>query len=301
MLADFELRKPYVVAMDKIPEDIYFSTPLISRDISVYDKKNKINIRSQPPAYQVYKKAFDHVRKNIAHGNSYLINLTFPSKVETDLDLKDIFCSSRAKYRLLYRDEFVVFSPETFVEIKNSTIRSFPMKGTIDASEDNALDKILGDEKELSEHNTIVDLIRNDLSMVAREVNVPRYRYHEYIRAGERKLIQISSEIKGRLDKDWQSRLGDIIISLLPAGSISGAPKAETLRIIKESEADKRGYYTGIFGVYDGTSFDSAVMIRFIEQIDGKYVYRSGGGITYLSDPVKEYKELTDKIYVPFA
>ena len=86
---------------------------------------------------------------------------------------------------------------------------------------------------------------------------------------------------------------------MLPAGSISGAPKKETIRIIKESEIDDRGYYTGIFGVFNGKELDSAVMIRFIEKNDTGYVYRSGGGITFLSQIEKEYEELIKKIYVP--
>ena len=86
---------------------------------------------------------------------------------------------------------------------------------------------------------------------------------------------------------------------MLPAGSVTGAPKKQTVAIIRESENYERGWYTGVFGVFDGKSLDSAVMIRYIEKDSGKFCYKSGGGITYMSDPEKEYEELISKIYVP--
>ncbi|MBA4322972.1 MAG: aminodeoxychorismate synthase component I, partial [Odoribacter sp.] len=165
----------------------------------------------------------------------------------------------------------------------------------------NAGNVILNDEKEMAEHNTIVDLIRNDLSIFADEVKVTRYRYIDEIKTSETVLLQVSSEISGRLRKGYEGHLGEIITGMLPAGSVTGAPKKETVKIIKESETYERGWYTGIFGVFDGESLDSAVMIRFIENIDGKLVYKSGGGITFLSDPVKEYEELIAKVYVPIG
>ncbi|OGU77880.1 MAG: hypothetical protein A2279_07140 [Stygiobacter sp. RIFOXYA12_FULL_38_9] len=88
---------------------------------------------------------------------------------------------------------------------------------------------------------------------------------------------------------------------MLPAGSISGAPKKKTVEIIQNAEKLERGYYTGVFGYYDGNNLDSAVMIRFIEQTAEGLVYRSGGGITFMSDVNSEYQELIDKVYVPFT
>ncbi len=301
LIIDFEQKKPLLYPLSSLPPDIYYNTPLGCGGSTGSSVSVQSDIRRSPVDYNTYLKAFNNVRENIGHGNSYLLNLTFPTPIETELSLLDIYSVSKARYKLLIDNEFVVFSPETFVTIRDNVISSFPMKGTIDASIDNALETIMNDEKELSEHNTIVDLIRNDLSIVANNIEVKRYRYNELIKAGEKALIQISSEIKGNLNDGWQEKFGDILLSMLPAGSISGAPKEETLRIIKESEVDERGYYTGIFGLFDGQSFDSAVMIRYIEQKEGRYVYRSGGGITWLSDPQKEYDELIAKVYVPFA
>jgi para-aminobenzoate synthetase component 1 len=173
------------------------------------------------------------------------------------------------------------------------------MKGTIDASIPGAADIILRNKKEEAEHITIVDLIRNDLSMVSSNVRVERFRYLDEIRTNHKTLLQVSSEIVGDLPEDYHSRLGDILVTLLPAGSVSGAPKKKTLEIIADAEQEKRGYYTGVVGYFDGENLDSGVMIRFIEQAGKKMYYRSGGGITTQSDAEIEYQEVMDKVYVP--
>ncbi len=215
------------------------------------------------------------------------------------MTLAQLFELSVARYKLLYHNQFLVFSPEIFVRISEGRIRSFPMKGTIDASVPDAEKIILADEKEKAEHNTIVDLIRNDLSRVADQVKVDRYRYVDRIKTGEGDLLQVSSEISGKLMAIYENRLGDVICGMLPAGSVTGAPKNETVRIIKESEGYNRGWYTGVFGVFDGVSLDSGVMIRYIEKCDNALIFKSGGGITFLSDCDKEYNELISKVYVP--
>jgi para-aminobenzoate synthetase component 1 len=111
----------------------------------------------------------------------------------------------------------------------------------------------------------------------------------------------VSSEIGGKLPENWQETLGNLLFALLPAGSVSGAPKAKTLEIIREAEGEPRGYYTGVFGVFNGTGLDSSVMIRFIEQTGTGLRYRSGGGITHLSQAPNEYNELLQKIYLPIS
>ena len=170
-------------------------------------------------------------------------------------------------YKLWMRDRFVVFSPEIFVRTRDGLIYSYPMKGTIDATLPDARRRILDDPKEAAEHATIVDLIRNDLSIVASEVCVPRYRYIDELRTHNGSLLQVSSEIRGRLPEGWNGHVGEILFSLLPAGSITGAPKKKTLEIIAEAETYERGFYTGVVGYFDGQDLDSAVMIRFMEQV----------------------------------
>ena len=98
---------------------------------------------------------------------------------------------------------------------------------------------------------------------------------------------------------NYLSNLGTLLVSLLPAGSVSGAPKTKTLEIIRIAEGENRGFYTGAFGYFDGTVLDSGVMIRYIEKQGDQFYYRSGGGVTAQSELQKEYQELIDKIYVP--
>ena len=232
-------------------------------------------------------------------GNSFLTNLTFPTPITTTLTLKEIFHLSEAPYKLLFKNLFVVFSPELFIEIKDHKISSYPMKGTIDAAQINAESIILNDPKEIAEHHTIVDMIRSDLSSVSTNVKVERFRFLNKVKTHNKTLLQVSSEITGELPENFQSHLGDIFSKLLPAGSICGAPKKKTLEIIHQAEIYERGYYTGVFGIFDGMDLRSAVMIRFIEKSGAGYIFKSGGGITFSSDPEKEYLELIDKVYVP--
>ena len=158
---------------------------------------------------------------------------------------------------------------------------------------------LLNNKKEEWEHNTIVDLMRNDLSMVASNVSVSRYRYVEKIKTNKNEILQTSSEIKGELPNDWQLDIGNLLMKILPAGSISGAPKTKTLEIIKSQEFGSRGYYTGIFGIFNGKDMECAVSIRYIEQRRNETFFRSGGGITANSNLDEEYQELIQKIYVP--
>ncbi|HOV15565.1 MAG TPA: aminodeoxychorismate synthase component I, partial [Spirochaetota bacterium] len=252
-----------------------------------------------PVSYDYYKKAFNNVHKEFCNGNSFLLNLTFPTEIEINLTLKEIFEYSIAKYKLLYEDKFVVFSPETFVIIKDNIISSYPMKGTIDAGIPDAYNIILQDEKEFAEHITIVDLIRNDIGIISKNVYVEKFRYIDLIKTHEKSLYQVSSKICGELATGWNNNIGDILYSLLPAGSITGAPKKKTVEIIKSIENYERGYYTGIMGYYDNGYLESGVMIRFIENIDNKLFFKSGGGLTIYSDVEKEYNELLEKVYVP--
>ncbi|MCW4078267.1 aminodeoxychorismate synthase component I [Segatella copri] len=307
----------------------------------------------EPPLYEDYERSFNIVKSNIMAGNSYLTNLTCRVPVSCNLSLEDIFHRAKGKYKLLLRRKrtqaedkahlkeenieenltpFVCFSPETFVRIKGGRIYSYPMKGTLDASLPNAEKLLMEDRKEAAEHATIVDLIRNDLSRVAEDVRVDKYRYVDVLHTNKGDILQTSSEISGRLPEDYPHHLGEILDAQLPAGSITGAPKDKTMQIIQEAEGYDRGFYTGIMGIYDHGELNSAVMIRFIEEetspvdfeTDGeknfkasegkgdeasegkrdeasrKLYFKAGGGITSKSDCRKEYEEVIQKIYLPF-
>lgn len=248
--------------------------------------------------YREYERKFGLVRSGLLHGDSFLLNLTEKTPIATNLTLEQLFYYSQARYKLLLPDRLVCFSPECFVRISGQEICSFPMKGTIDASLPDAAQQLLRNQKEICEHNTIVDLIRNDLSTIARKVEVRRFRYVEKITNLRGEILQTSSEIAGQLPLGYQKTIGDILFHLLPAGSVSGAPKPATTALIREAEQIPRGFYTGVFGYFDGSSLDSAVMIRYIEKDGDQYYFRSGGGITAQSNPAEEYQELLDKIYL---
>lgn len=276
-------------------------------DEKLEERKDKVqsikykdsSFEKSPISTETFRSAFNEVIQEINIGNSFLTNLTFQTLIQTNLSLGEIFNHSSAKYKLLVDEEFVVFSPETFVKIQDGKIRSYPMKGTIDASLLNAAEVLLQDPKEVAEHITIVDLIRNDLSQVAKNVEVTKFRYLDEIVTRGKNLLQLSSEISGELTPNWNEKLGSILSSLLPAGSISGAPKQETVRIIQEVESYDRSFYTGICGRFDGQSLDTGVMIRFIKKEGNKLFYCSGGGITSFSNAEKEYREMIDKVYLP--
>ena len=283
-----------ILAKELEKEDVAFTI-----NESFVHKKHKHTLETFPINFTEYKKKFDKIVEKIKSGETYVLNLTQPTKVKTSLSLSEIFAITNAHYKLYYKDKFVCFSPEKFIQISEDTIHTFPMKGTIDASVHNAEAKILANAKEMAEHIMIVDLLRNDLSIVAQEVKVESFRYITELDAGRKKLLQVSSHISGKLTLDWHENIGTILQALLPAGSISGAPKKSTVEIIEKVEGYKRDYFSGVFGYYDGETLDSGVMIRFIEKTQKGLIYKSGGGITLDSDALLEYNELQDKIYLP--
>ncbi len=303
-IVDFEAKSGYVIASEELnSHNICFSVPgfNFSKPYNGNSGLKDVVLQYFPVSFDEYHTKFNFVQQEICKGNSFLVNLTQPTKIQTNLTFEEIFHYSRAKYKLWLNNQFIVFSPETFITINDGKISSYPMKGTIDAAIPNAKEMILNNQKEMSEHATIVDLIRNDLSIVADNVKVEKYRYVEKIYTNKGQLLQVSSKISGYLPHNYQQILGDIIFKMLPAGSISGAPKPKTIEIILKAENYKRGFYTGVFGWFDGKNLDSAVMIRYIEQHGKKMIFKSGGGITSQSDAESEYRELIQKVYVPVS
>ncbi len=294
-MSDFKGQRIEVI----LPEDLEKADIEFCINENYSYKKHPHLLKTKSLDFKQYKKKFNEVIEKIKAGETYVLNLTQPSEIQTHLSLKEMYKLANAHYKLRYKDEFICFSPEKFIQIKENTIHTFPMKGTIDASIENAAQKILTDAKEMAEHIMIVDLLRNDLSIVASDVKVEKFRYIQNIQAGEKQLLQVSSHISGSLKEDWQDNLGSLLKSLLPAGSISGAPKKSTVQIIENIEEYERGFFSGVFGFFDGKTLDSGVMIRFIEKNDDKYFYKSGGGITLDSNAKLEYNELQDKIYLP--
>ena len=300
-LLDFDLQIPVVLPLTELSSEcIKFEINAVqSSVITTQTSVEKLTLKSFPVDYPEYENRFNKVREAIQRGDTYLLNLCFATRMEDVPELSYIYEQARAPYKLLFGDSFVVFSPERFVAIEDGRIKTFPMKGTMDASIPDAEQILLHDVKEQEEHATVVDLLRNDLSIVARNVGVRQYRYLSRIYSAGKTLLQCSSEIEGVLHPEFHAHLGEVFLSILPAGSVTGAPKKRTVELIREIEPVTRGYYTGVFGVYDGKDLDSAVLIRMIERRPDGYYYRSGGGITSKSDPLREYHEMIDKIYIP--
>ena len=318
-VVDYNIKQFYAQALQTLDPDILYALNAERPSL-----KQTFTFEKSFPDFQQYLRKIEAVQEAIRSGNTYLLNLTAPTLLHGDLDLRAIFHAANAPFKLCFKDRFVCFSPETFVRIKGGRIYSYPMKGTLDASLPNAEKLLMEDRKEAAEHATIVDLIRNDLSRVAEDVRVDKYRYVDVLHTNKGDILQTSSEISGRLPEDYPHHLGEILDAQLPAGSITGAPKDKTMQIIQEAEGYDRGFYTGIMGIYDQGELNSAVMIRFIEEetlpvdfeADGeknfkanegkkpkksrKLYFKAGGGITSKSDCRREYEEVIQKIYLPF-
>ena len=302
-LIDFELLKPMVWKATEIPSNIHFSLPILKEN-SIDSKQpvlDRLDLDFKALDQKIVERRIKEVQKRQNNGESYLLNLSFKVPILPSFqDLESLYYVSLAAYKFLWVEKFVCFSPECFIQIKENKLSTFPIKGTIDKTIPNAEVVLRSNKKEIEEHNTVVDLLRNDLNGVSTNVQVDKFRVLTEITNSKGGLLQTHSEISGILPKNWEEKIGSIIMSLLPAGSISGAPKRKTVSIIREVEQIRRNYYTGIFGYFDGKSFDSGILIRFIEKDKDKFYFITGCGITINSIIEDEYNELHKKIYVPF-
>jgi para-aminobenzoate synthetase component I len=293
-IVSYDLKSYEIAHLENLSKDISYTIDDQNRT------KKKLHFVPKYTSLKTYKKKFNTTINQIKEGNTYLLNLTTKTKIFTKHSLMEIYKNASAKYKLYYKNKFVSFSPETFIKIDKNKIYTFPMKGTINSNTTDAEATILNNKKELAEHTMIVDLLRNDLNIVSKNVKVDNFRYIDKIDAGDNKLLQVSSVISGELSENWIDNIGDIIVNLLPAGSITGTPKKSTVDIIKQIESYKRGYFTGVWGIYDGEKLDSAVLIRYLENTKNgdNLVYKSGGGITLDSILQDEYNEMIEKVYI---
>ncbi|MBP7173093.1 MAG: aminodeoxychorismate synthase component I [Cloacibacterium sp.] len=299
-IIDFLVENILVFQKEDLEENnISVAFPHFVNHKTVRIPQKEIQWTAFPQSKNSYQKGFEHIQKNLKEGNSYLMNYTCKTEIETNLSLEEIYYLSVAKYKVLFGDRWTFFSPETFIEIIENKIFTHPMKGTIDASKPDAEQLLKQDKKEKAEHYTVVDLLRNDLSMVANEVQLDEFQRIDFIKTRNKNLLAMSSEISGTLKPEFQNKIGSIMQTLLPAGSILGAPKPKTLEVTLEAENYSRGFYTGVCGWFDGKNLDSCVMIRFVEREAEKLYFKSGGGITHMSRLEDEYQEMKNKIYVP--
>lgn len=188
-------------------------------------------------------------------------------------------------------------SPETLVKLENGILHTFPLAGTRPRGktdeEDNILEaELLSDKKELAEHDMLVDLGRNDLGKISKFGSVQVEKLHSIERFSH--VMHIGSTIRGEI-ADGRDAL-DAIEAVLPAGTLSGAPKIRACQLIAELENNKRGIYGGAIGYIDFTgNMDTCIAIRIVYKKNGKVFVRSGAGIVADSDPEKEFQECLHK------
>lgn len=188
-------------------------------------------------------------------------------------------------------------SPETLIKLENGVLHTFPLAGTRPRGktdeEDKALEtELLTDEKELAEHNMLVDLGRNDLGKISKFGTVHVEKLHSVERFSH--VMHIGSTVRGEIYEDKDAL--DAIEAVLPAGTLSGAPKIRACQLIGELENNKRGIYGGAIGYIDFTgNMDTCIAIRIVYKKNGKVFVRSGAGIVADSDPEKEFEECLNK------
>ena len=188
-------------------------------------------------------------------------------------------------------------SPETLVKLENGVLHTFPLAGTRPRGKSREEDlhleeELLQDEKELAEHNMLVDLGRNDLGKISRFGSVQVEKFHEVLRFSH--VMHIGSTVCGEIREDKDAL--DAIEAVLPAGTLSGAPKIRACQLIGEMENNKRGIYGGAIGYIDfAGNMDTCIAIRIAYKKNGKVFIRSGAGIVYDSVPEKEHEECLNK------
>ena len=246
----------------------------------------------------------DKTKEYIVNGDIFqaVISRRFETEYQDDLlnAYRVLRTTNPSPYMVFMQNDDVQListSPETLVRLQDGKLTTFPIAGSRprgkDQEEDEALEKeLLSDEKELSEHNMLVDLGRNDLGKISeyRSVKVTDYmKIQRYSR-----IMHITSEVEGEIRKDKDAL--DAIEAILPAGTLSGAPKIRACEIIEEQEKVPRGIYGGAIGYIDFTgNMDTCIAIRMAVKKNNKVYVQAGGGIVADSIPEKEYEESENK------
>lgn len=256
--------------------------------------------------YKTYKKAITQIKEEIACGNTYQVNYTYDYKIETDLDGFDLYNSilpnQTTPYNAYIKNEFeeiLCFSPELFFELENNIVKTKPMKGTIKRGKDEKEDKkniefLKNDIKNRAENVMIVDLLRNDLGKIAKTGTVKVDKLFEV--ETHSTLHQMTSEVSAELDE--KTTLFEIFEAIFPCGSITGAPKINTMKIIDELEIGSREVYCGAIGMISPEKTVFNVPIRILQKKNDEdfFTCRVGGAIVWDSTPEDEWEETLTKI-----
>ena len=249
-----------------------------------------------------FKNDIKKIKEYIKAGDTYQVNYTIKAKFDFKGSLNsftnNLVFNQSAKYTAIINSDskiIVSLSPELFFQKIGKKIESHPMKGTarrgLNENEDNrTITELSKHEKNLAENVMIVDLIRNDLGKICRygSINVPRlFKVEKY-----ESVLQMISVVRGNLGK--KTKLLDILSSIFPCGSVTGAPKIRTMEIINEIEKEKRGIYTGAVGLITPDEIKMNVAIRTItlNKKSNKGIMGLGSGIVWDSEPFAEYEEV---------
>jgi para-aminobenzoate synthetase component 1 len=247
-----------------------------------------------------YVESVNEIRRRIGAGDVYQVNFTYPVEIKTEIPSWVLFYKYLAKNHADYaafinssEAEVLSISPECFFRIENGEkVSSFPIKGTIkkgiNQQEDQALKfELAQSRKDFAELAMIVDLIRNDIGKVANPGTVKVEKHAELFEFPT--LFHLVSTVSGEIEKE---KAIELFKSLFPGGSITGAPKISAMKIISELEEYKRNIYTGAIG-FTGLGGNAVfnIPIRTVQRVGNVLIYSTGGGITFKSDPEKEFEE----------
>ncbi|MBQ3969644.1 MAG: anthranilate synthase component I family protein [Clostridia bacterium] len=253
---------------------------------------------------KAYCQMVENAKKRIFEGDIFQVVLSNRLAANYQGSLFYTYCKLRSSnpspYMFYFSSDDVEIagaSPETLVKLENNIVTTYPLAGTRPRGktpeEDIALEKeLLSDEKELAEHNMLVDLGRNDIGKISKFGSVKVDKYMNIERYSH--VMHIGSAVSGELRNDLDAL--DAVSAVLPAGTLSGAPKIKACEIISESENNKRGIYGGAIGylAFNG-DMDTCIAIRLAFKKNGKVFVRSGAGIVADSVPENEYKECINK------
>lgn len=295
------LEERYTNAKNELKELMLFVTKPVKRRAVPFEEH--ITFKSNTTK-ESFMERVEQAIAYIKNGDIFQMVLSQVFQTEFSSNLFDVYRVLRTinpspyMYLMQFDDlQLAGASPETLVKLQDGTVTTMPIAGTHPRGkteeEDKMLDeKLLTDPKELAEHNMLVDLARNDIGKISEMDSVEVAEYRVLQRFSH--VTHITSRVTGKLLKGLTGV--DALRAILPAGTLSGAPKIRAMEIIEELETQKRGIYGGGIGYmgYDG-SLDTCIAIRTIIKKDGMAYIQAGGGIVLDSDPEKEYEESTHK------
>ena len=273
----------------------------------INSKREEIVLNPQPDVlFSDYRKAVEKIKQEISCGNTYEVNYTYNFKIPFDKDELSLYEylleHQKTPYNTYIKNEYeslLSFSPELFFELENIHIITKPMKGTVKRGNTREEDKNLkeflyNDEKNRAENVMIVDLLRNDLGRIAKIGSVHVTKLFDI--ETHKTLYQMTSQIEADLKEN--TSLYEIFKAIFPCGSITGAPKISTMKIIDKVETGSRGIYCGAIGFLSPKKSVFSVPIRILQKrkTDNFYNYRAGGAIVWDSSAQNEWEETYTKI-----